>query len=116
MIYRVLKRLENIISIGFVEPTMREQGWTFPQPDPLTGGASAVCTLRQRLAVLAALRQAGSAANNRAIVLHDLLSRNETTSVLGSYRLQGSGDTTLSGPFLISRVRAGRLAPVSSIP
>jgi putative glutathione S-transferase len=37
MIYRVLKRLENIISIGFVEPTMREQGWTFAQPDPLTG-------------------------------------------------------------------------------
>lgn len=37
MVYRVLKRLENIISIGFVEPTMREQGWTFPQPDPLTG-------------------------------------------------------------------------------
>ncbi|MDQ6816224.1 MAG: ABC transporter substrate-binding protein, partial [Actinomycetota bacterium] len=67
-------------------------------------------------AVLAALRQAGSAANNRATVLHDLLSRNETSSVLGAYRLQGSGDTTLSGPFSISRVRAGRLVPVSSIP
>ena len=37
MIYRVLKRLENIISISFVEPLMLEQGWTFPQPDPLTG-------------------------------------------------------------------------------
>src|SRR5580704_11930569 len=32
MIYRVLKRLENIISVGFVEPTMREQGWTFRSP------------------------------------------------------------------------------------
>ncbi|MGH8208974.1 MAG: glutathione S-transferase family protein, partial [Steroidobacteraceae bacterium] len=37
MIYRVLKRLENIVSISFVEPAMLEQGWTFPQADPLTG-------------------------------------------------------------------------------
>jgi putative glutathione S-transferase len=37
MIYRVLKRLENLISIGYVAPLMLEQGWTFPQPDPLTG-------------------------------------------------------------------------------
>jgi len=37
MIYRVMKRLENIISIGFVEPAMLEQGWTFSQPDPITG-------------------------------------------------------------------------------
>jgi branched-chain amino acid transport system substrate-binding protein len=66
-------------------------------------------------AVLGALRQAGSAANNRATVLHDLLARNETASVLGSYRLQGSGDTTLAGPFLISHVRAGRLVPFTSI-
>jgi putative glutathione S-transferase len=37
MIYRVLKRLENIISASFVEPLMLEQGWTFFEPDPLTG-------------------------------------------------------------------------------
>ena len=37
MIYRVLKRLENIISISYVEPLMLEQGWTFPGPEPLTG-------------------------------------------------------------------------------
>jgi len=37
MIYRVLKRLENIISIGYVAPLMLEQGWSFAQPDPLTG-------------------------------------------------------------------------------
>jgi glutathionyl-hydroquinone reductase len=37
MIYRVLKRLENVVSISFVEPAMLEQGWTFPQADPLTG-------------------------------------------------------------------------------
>ena len=37
MIMRVLKRLENVISISFVAPAMLEHGWTFPQPDPLTG-------------------------------------------------------------------------------
>jgi glutathionyl-hydroquinone reductase len=37
MLYRVLKRLEGLITISFVEPLMLEQGWTFAQPDPLTG-------------------------------------------------------------------------------
>jgi len=37
MIYRVLKRLENTISISYVEPAMLDQGWTFSQADPLTG-------------------------------------------------------------------------------
>jgi putative glutathione S-transferase len=37
MIYRVLKKLEEIISISYVEPAMLENGWTFPEPDPLTG-------------------------------------------------------------------------------
>jgi branched-chain amino acid transport system substrate-binding protein len=67
-------------------------------------------------AVLGALRQAGASANNRSVVLHDLLARNESTSVLGSYRLEGSGDTTLAGPFLFSQVRAGQLRPFTSIP
>ncbi len=66
-------------------------------------------------AVLAALRQAGTSANNRSIVLHDLLARNESASALGTYRLQGSGDTTLTGPFLFSHVRAGQLKPFTSI-
>jgi ABC-type branched-subunit amino acid transport system substrate-binding protein len=66
-------------------------------------------------AVLGVLRQAGSSANNRATVLKDLLARNESTSVLGSYRLNGSGDTTLAGPFLFSHVRAGQLEPFASI-
>ena len=37
MIYRVLKRLENLISISYVEPLMLDQGWRFPGPEPLTG-------------------------------------------------------------------------------
>ena len=37
MIYRVLKRLENLISISYVEPLMLDQGWRFAAPEPLTG-------------------------------------------------------------------------------
>ena len=37
MLMRVLKRLEGIISISFVEPAMLEHGWRFSRPDPLTG-------------------------------------------------------------------------------
>jgi len=37
LLFRLLKRLENVISVSFVEPLMLEKGWTFAQPDPLTG-------------------------------------------------------------------------------
>ncbi|HEY6483412.1 MAG TPA: glutathione S-transferase family protein [Steroidobacteraceae bacterium] len=37
MIGRVLKQLENVISIGYVEPAMLENGWSFAQPDAITG-------------------------------------------------------------------------------
>jgi putative glutathione S-transferase len=37
MIYRVLKRLENLISISYVEPLMLAQGWAFPGPESITG-------------------------------------------------------------------------------
>jgi glutathionyl-hydroquinone reductase len=47
MIMRVLKRLEGIISISFVEPAMLADGWRFSHPDPLTG-ASCVYELYQQ--------------------------------------------------------------------
>ena len=37
MIARVAKRLENIVSISYVEPFVFDHGWTFARPDPLTG-------------------------------------------------------------------------------
>ena len=65
--------------------------------------------------VLAALREAGGAANNRATVLHDLLRLNESSSVLGPFRFESSGDTTVASPFVFSRVKSGRLVPSTSI-
>lgn len=47
LIYRALKKLEGIVSVGYVEPLMLDEGWVFPQPDPLTG-VSRVYELYQR--------------------------------------------------------------------
>ena len=37
LLFRTLKRLESVISVSFVEPLMLEHGWSFAEPDPLTG-------------------------------------------------------------------------------
>jgi len=37
MIFRALKKLENVVSISFVDPLMLEGGWRFKEPDPITG-------------------------------------------------------------------------------
>jgi putative glutathione S-transferase len=37
MIFRVLKKLEGVVSMSAVEPLMLDKGWTFAAPDPLTG-------------------------------------------------------------------------------
>src|SRR5687767_15563286 len=37
MIFRVLTQLQNVISMSMVEPSMLEEGWSFAEPDPLTG-------------------------------------------------------------------------------
>jgi putative glutathione S-transferase len=37
MIFRTLKQLTGVISMSAVEPLMLENGWSFREPDPLTG-------------------------------------------------------------------------------
>ncbi len=37
LIVRALKGLEDVIGVTVVDPLMREEGWTFPEPDPITG-------------------------------------------------------------------------------
>jgi|GEM_PF-2236889 len=68
-------------------------------------------------ALLAALRRAGKAANDRGTVVHDFLSLKQASSVLGSYSIDKRGDIVLSGgaPFVISRVRNGRLVAVKAV-
>ncbi|MTH98422.1 glutathione S-transferase family protein [Roseibium sp. RKSG952] len=37
LIFRKLKGLEDLITVSAVEPLMLENGWTFQEPDPVTG-------------------------------------------------------------------------------
>ena len=37
LIVRALKGLTDVIGVSVVDPLMREEGWTFPEPDPVTG-------------------------------------------------------------------------------
>jgi branched-chain amino acid transport system substrate-binding protein len=61
-------------------------------------------------AVLAALKEAGADANDRATVVKDFFSLKRSDSVLGSYSIDANGDTSL-GPFVFSHVSGGKLVP-----
>ena len=37
LLFRLLKRLQKVVSVSFVQPLMLENGWSFARPDPLTG-------------------------------------------------------------------------------
>jgi branched-chain amino acid transport system substrate-binding protein len=65
-------------------------------------------------AVLAVLREAGSQANNRSTVVKDFLAIRNRQSVLGTYSISSTGDTSLA-PFVFSRVRQGNLVPVAQV-
>ncbi|WP_349357856.1 glutathione S-transferase family protein [Stappia sp.] len=41
LILRRLKRLEDTITVSVVEPLMLDDGWTFAEPDPVTGAETA---------------------------------------------------------------------------
>ncbi len=61
-------------------------------------------------AVLAVLREAGSAVNNRAIVVRDFFAIRNRSSALGTYSISSTGDISLA-PFVFSRLRDGKLVP-----
>lgn len=64
--------------------------------------------------VLWVLKNAGSGAGNRTTVIHDYLSLKNRQSVLGTYSMDSSGDTSLDA-FTLSRVQAGRLVPFKAL-
>ncbi|WP_321502096.1 glutathione S-transferase family protein [Breoghania sp.] len=41
LIFRKLKKLEDMISVSVVEPLMLEEGWTFAEPEPVHGATKA---------------------------------------------------------------------------
>jgi branched-chain amino acid transport system substrate-binding protein len=65
-------------------------------------------------AVIAVLRQAGPQANNRTTVVRDFQSLKNRQSVLGSYSIDGNGDTSLTS-FVFSRLARGSLVPFAQV-
>jgi branched-chain amino acid transport system substrate-binding protein len=65
-------------------------------------------------AVLAVLREAGSAANNRSTVVKDFFSISNRSSVVGTYSINANGDTSIA-PFVFSRYANGSFAPFTTI-
>jgi ABC-type branched-subunit amino acid transport system substrate-binding protein len=61
-------------------------------------------------AVLHVLAEAGVNADNRATVVHDFLRLKLTSSVLGPFTIDSSGNTSLNA-FVINRLSAGALVP-----
>lgn len=64
--------------------------------------------------VLDALRRAGSQANSRSAVVTAFHNTKQLSSVLGTYNIDGNGDTTLA-PYVFSHIKAGRLVPFQTM-
>jgi branched-chain amino acid transport system substrate-binding protein len=66
-------------------------------------------------AVLSVLKTAGASAVNRSAVVHDFFAISNRASVLGTYSIDHNGDTSIA-PFVLSRVRGGKLVPYRAVP
>lgn len=64
-------------------------------------------------AVLAVLKEAGSGADSRTLVIKDFLSLKNRSSVLGTYSINSAGNTSLDA-FVLDRISDGALVPVKT--
>jgi ABC-type branched-subunit amino acid transport system substrate-binding protein len=103
---------------GFLPADLTPAGQTFVSDFKTAYGhepaLGAIFGYEAMAAVLSVLHEAGSAANNRTVVVHDFLNIKDRSSVLGTYSIEG-GDTTL-GPFVFSRFESGKLVPFRYVP
>ncbi len=90
----------------FVKPFQSAQGHQ-PFPEAIFGYAAVS-------AVLDVLKQAGSAANQRNTVVRDFMRFRTSSSVLGSYSIDGSGNPTIA-PFVFARAKGSTLTPFRSV-
>jgi branched-chain amino acid transport system substrate-binding protein len=103
---------------GFLKKNLTPAGSQFVSQFTTTYGrapvAQAIFGYEAMSAVLAVLRKAGTAANNRSTVVSDFLSLKNRESVLGTYSMNSSGDTSIA-PFVFSRVQQGKLVPFAQV-
>ena len=65
-------------------------------------------------AVLSVLKEAGAAADNRTTVVKDFFSIKNRQSVLGTYSINSTGDTSIA-PFVFTRLKGGQLVPATFV-
>jgi branched-chain amino acid transport system substrate-binding protein len=105
---------------GFLKQDLTPAGSTFVSNFTSAYGhapaAQAIFGYEAMSAVLAVLKEAGSAANNRSTVVKDFLTLHRTgsQSVVGSYSMNGNGDTNIA-PFVFSRLAHGSLVPFAQV-
>jgi ABC-type branched-subunit amino acid transport system substrate-binding protein len=104
-----------ISSPGYLNANLSAAGQTFVtafktayRHNPAT---QAIFGYEAMAALIDVLKQAGSSANDRGIVVRDFFSIKNRSSVLGApYSIDANGDTSIA-PFVFSRLRAGKLVP-----
>jgi branched-chain amino acid transport system substrate-binding protein len=103
-----------VSSPGFTRATLTPAGKQFETSFALTYGHApapqAIFGYEAMASVLAVLKEAGNAANNRATVVADYHAIKDRQSVLGTYSIV-NGDTTIA-PFIFARFKSGTLTPV----
>jgi branched-chain amino acid transport system substrate-binding protein len=99
---------------GFLKQNLTSAGSTFVSQFTTAYGRppvpQAIFGYEAMSAVLAVLREAGAQAGNRSTVVHDFLSIKNRQSVLGTYSMNSSGDTSIAS-FVFSRLQQGKLVP-----
>lgn len=67
-------------------------------------------------AVIHAIQQAGSSATDRSTVVHDFFHITHLSTAVGTISIDKNGDVVFAGgaPFVFSRVKAGKLVPVTA--
>jgi len=99
---------------GFLAQNLTPAGHTFVSEFTTAYGHAplpqAIFGYEAMSSVLAVLREAASHVNDRATVVHDFLSIKNRQSVLGTYSISQTGDTSLA-PFVFSRLEQGKLVP-----
>jgi len=103
---------------GFLKQNLTPAGTTFASQFTTAYGHApvpqAIFGYEAMSAVLAVLREAGAQANNRSTVVHNFLAIKNRQSVLGTYSISSTGDTSIA-PFVFSRVRQGKLVPFAQV-
>jgi branched-chain amino acid transport system substrate-binding protein len=103
---------------GFLKSDLTPAGSTFETNFTTAYGHApvpqAIFGYEAMSAVLAVLREAGAKANARSTVVQDFLALKNRQSVLGTYSMNSSGDTSIA-PFVFSRMQQGKLVPFAQV-